>query len=425
MNFYFWAAMLGMLLVAIAIIVWPLLKRSKTASLAYRESNLRLHEEKLKELDLDLSEERIDPEQYRVARLELDKELLGDIPAESRENADIHYGTESGKKPALALVVAIFIPALTFLVYMQLGMHASSEMVDQGTSSQQKSIEEMTAKLEARLRESGGDIQEWTMLGRALKYMGRYADAADAFAAAVSMEPSAQLMLEQAEALALENGHRFDIKSRELVLDALRLEPDDVNALWFAGVVEYQFGNYRLSIKHLSRLSGIAADDEEVNNSVRLYLQKSREQLIAKGEKVPEVDELMKTNSVKDTGVSELGAKPVARLQVKVDVDAKVREQFSDNDTVFVYAKAVKGPRLPLAVQKIELAKLPATVVLDDSMAMVAGMNLSAFPNVVLSARISRSGSAIAQSGDYIGEVVVNDVNSTELFQVNIDQLVQ
>jgi cytochrome c-type biogenesis protein CcmH len=254
MSFYFWSAMLVMLLAAIAILVFPLLRPGKTQSFAYRESNLRLHEEKLKELDFDLSEGRIDPSQYKVARQELDRELLGDVPAESKNTAALHYGVEPVKKPAIALSIAVFIPMLAFLVYMQLGMHAASdELVAE--SKPQASVEEMTARLEKKLHSSGGEVKEWVMLGRAYKYLGRYEEAANAFATAGNVEPNAQIMLEHAEVLALNNGNRFDVKSRELVLDALRLEPDNVNAIWFAGVVEYQFGNYQRTLDHLTRLS--------------------------------------------------------------------------------------------------------------------------------------------------------------------------
>lgn len=79
---------------------------------------------------------------------------------------------------------------------------------------------------------------------------------------------------------------------------------------------------------------------------------------------------------------------------------------------------------MPLAAQRLTLADLPATVVLDDNMAMVEGMNLSAFPRVIVSARVTKSGSAIAQSGDYIGEKVVDVAASNERLNITIEQRV-
>jgi cytochrome c-type biogenesis protein CcmH len=112
------------------------------------------------------------------------------------------------------------------------------------------------------------------------------------------------------------------------------------------------------------------------------------------------------------------------RLQVSVDVSEQVRQKFDANDIVFVYAKAKRGPRMPLAAERITLAALPAMIVLDDSMAMVEGMNLSAFDELVISARVSRTGSAIAQSGDYIGQVDIKDKEADSAVNIIIDTVV-
>jgi cytochrome c-type biogenesis protein CcmH len=101
-----------------------------------------------------------------------------------------------------------------------------------------------------------------------------------------------------------------------------------------------------------------------------------------------------------------------------------VRQKFDASDAIFVYAKAKQGPRMPLAVQRMTLSALPATVVLDDSMAMVDGMNLSAFDQLVVSARVTKSGSAISQSGDFIGQVDVVDKSAETAINVVIDTAV-
>jgi len=410
-----------MLLLAIAILVYPLLKVKNKKAVAYKESNLQLHKQKLKELDNDLEEGRIDQSHYRIARTELDRELLDDVPAESKDTAGLHYAFTAKSQPALALGIAVFLPALALLVYMQLGMHAASEQVAVEPQKPLMSVEAMTAKLEEKLRSRGGEVEEWAMLGRALKHLGQYEKSADAFATALSQGANAQLMLEQAEALALANGQRFDAKGRELVLDALGLQPDNVNALWFAGVAEYQFGNFHESINHLTRLSAVADIDEEINQSIRFYITQAREQLLAAGEEVPTLEELLPATK---TAPLQQAAADVVELRVNVDISDEVRKRFSGTDAVFVYAKAVQGPKLPLAVQRKTMADFPAMVVLDDTMAMVEGMNIGAFDSVVVSARVTKSGSAIAQSGDYIGQMVVENVASAGVINIEINELV-
>src|SRR5205823_4498675 len=72
-------------------------------------------------------------------------------------------------------------------------------------------------------------------------------------------------------------------------------------------------------------------------------------------------------------------------------------------DTVFVYAYAVNGPRMPLAVQRFRVSQLPITVRLYDSMAMAPDLRLSDFDKVTVEARISQSGTAQTTAGDLIG----------------------
>ncbi|MGB5456525.1 MAG: c-type cytochrome biogenesis protein CcmI [Gammaproteobacteria bacterium] len=437
MNSVFWLALLLMLLVAVVVLIYPLLRVRPSNAIAYKDSNLELYDDKLAELEADLGEGRIDHEQYQQARQEIDRELLQDIPAESQSTASLSHVTRIRRQPALAVLISVFIPMLSFLVYMQLGMHTSvngqqAQQQAQAQPQQQQaiaSVEEMTRTLAARLQKQGGNQEEWTMLGRAYKHIGQYVLAAEAFAQAVEINPTAQLMLEQSEALALGNNQSFTAQGRDLVMRALEMEPDNVNVLWFAGVAEFQAGNYRSSIDHLSRLSAQAQQDPEINRSLRLYIDRARNQLIAAGEAVPTTDEILGTSAtakkVADTGAVSQTADSGARVRVTIDINDEVRSRFSSGDTVFVYAKAAAGPKMPLAVQRLTLAQLPTTVTLDDSMAMMEGMNMSAFGSVIVSARVTTSGSAIANAGDYIGEFKVDDVSQTELVEVQINTLVE
>lgn len=438
MNLLFWVLMLVMLLVAVMILIYPLLRVRRSTALAYKDSNLGLYEDKVAELEADLSEGRIDHEQYQQARQEIDRELLQDVPSESKDTAAVHYGAAIKRQPGLAVMISLFLPTLALLVYMKLGMHASTkpqfvqamaqaqtqaQAQAQGQSSQSGqagSIEEVTKKLAKRLELQGGNLQEWTMLGRAYKHLGQYLKSAEAFDKAMTISPTAQLMIEYAEALALGNNQRFTPKARKAVMRALELEPDNVNVLWFAGVAEFQAGNYRNSIEHLSRLSEQAKTDPEMNRSLRIFIDQARDALIAAGEEVPTADEILGASAASgDTAVSG------ASIQVSIDISSDVRSRFSAGDTVFVYAKAAAGPKMPLAVQRLTLDQLPATVTLDDSMAMMEGMNMSSFGSVVVSARVTNTGSAIAKAGDYIGEYKVDDIAATERVDIQIDTLVQ
>ncbi len=443
MNITFWVLMVLMLLVAIALLVYPLLKARQYAALAYKDSNLKINDEKIEELDVDLQEGRIDQQYYKAAREELDRELLIDIPAESKETAADHYTNVARRHPALALIISVFVPMLALLLYLDLGMHNASDEAfvasqQQQSTTRQPSIEEMTHKLQAKIERDGGSVKEWIMLGRSHKYLGENVQAAKAFAVALEQDANnAQLMLELAEVLALNNNRVFGDDARILVLKAYELEPDNPNTLWFAGVAEFQRAEHRQAIAHLTKLLPLVGGDVEVMKSVISIIAQSRQALVDAGEKMPELEQMTglanmmaKTRVASQKASAEVARKPVAtdgpmtRLQVLVDVSDQVRQKFNANDIVFVYAKAKQGPRMPLAAKRITLAALPETIILDDSMAMVEGMNLSAFDELVVSARISKSGSAIAQSGDFIGQIDVTDKSADVKLNVVIDTVV-
>lgn len=437
MNITFWMLLVLMLLLAIGLLVFPLLRTRDNTSIAYKESNIKINDEKIKELDVDLQEGRIDQDFYKLAREELDRELLIDIPQESQQTASIHYTNSVKRHPAVALIISVFVPMLALLLYLQLGMHSASDesfVAEQMRSPQQSqerqpSVEDMTRNLEAKLEKEGGTVQEWEMLGRAHKYMGRYELAAKAFAVALEKDTgNAQLMLESAEMIALNNNQTFTAEARDLVLRAYAIEPTNPNALWFAGVAEYQHGNYRQAIEHLTTLLPLAAGEEDVKKSVIAIVTKSREQLIAAGEEVAELTELLGIEPMVEAATQPVNQASVASsgtsLNITVSVSDEVRDKFKADDIIFVYAKAKQGPRMPLAAQRLTLAELPVEIVLDDSMAMVEGMNLSAFEQLVVSARVSKSGSAIAQSGDYIGHIDVNSKAANTPLSILIDALV-
>ena len=116
MNITFWVLLILMLLLAIGLLVLPLLRTRQNTSVAYKESNLRINDEKIKELDLDLQEGRIDQDSYKLARGELDRELLIDIPLESQQTSALHYTNSVKRHPAVALMISVFVPMLALCI---------------------------------------------------------------------------------------------------------------------------------------------------------------------------------------------------------------------------------------------------------------------------------------------------------------------
>ena len=96
-------------------------------------------------------------------------------------------------------------------------------------------------------------------------------------------------------------------------------------------------------------------------------------------------------------------AKPGAAVAGTVKLSPALTAQVAPTDVVFIFARAAQGPRMPLAILRKQVKDLPAAFSLDDSMAMTPEMKLSGFPSIVVGARISKSGNAVPQSGDFEG----------------------
>jgi cytochrome c-type biogenesis protein CcmH len=114
----------------------------------------------------------------------------------------------------------------------------------------------------------------------------------------------------------------------------------------------------------------------------------------------------------------------VQQLTLRVDISAELRTQAAPETAVFVYAKAMQGPPMPLAVKRLQLKDLPITLSLSDSDAMTPSMKLSSFDQVVVGARVSMSGNPVAQSGDFYTEQdSVDRANPPSQISLTIDRV--
>jgi cytochrome c-type biogenesis protein CcmH len=207
-------------------------------------------------------------------------------------------------------------------------------------------------------------------------------------------------MLLYADALAFVNDKNLTGKPAELVFKALALEPDNMNALWLGGMAKAQQGDTATAITLWKKLEALLPPGSESQQEIQGLLAKvesASPQAAAQPDAAP-------TANV-----------PGAAITVQVSLAPELQKSATPGDTVFVYAQALSGPKMPLAIVRKQVSDLPLTVSLDDTMAMMPNMKLSNFAEVKLLARISKSGNAMSQSGDMIGsidQVALTDKNS-------------
>jgi cytochrome c-type biogenesis protein CcmH len=358
---------------AAAVLAWllrPFFGRAAPGPVSRNVANVAVYRDQLRELDADLAAGTLAPEDYERARAELEARLLQDVGEADRPPVRF-----AGRAAAWALAAAV--PLVAFLLYLGVGSPGAIDRSAELEASAAQ-LEAMVERLAARLRESPDDVEGWKLLGRSYGVMGRFAEAADAYARAALRAPrDAQLLADFADVLAMARGQSLQGEPEKLALRALELEPTNLKALALAGSAAFERQDYAAAASYWERMLPLVASDSQDARSIRENVAEARSRA---GE-----------------------PKTHAALRGTVSLSPQLKPKVSPDDTVFVFARAADGPPLPLAVVKLRVRDLPYRFQLDDSMAMTPAMKLSAFPRVVVTARVSKSGAAAAQSGDLQG----------------------
>lgn len=411
----FYLAAAALLLLAFALLLPAFFRRKAEAADDQRNAqNIAIAREQLAELKQQHAEGELNDSAYEQARENLESQLATDLAAEEAQSASAGRGQWAG------IAVAVSTPLLAGFLYLTLGSPgaidaANAPQPDPHASQQQEmpSIEEMVTKLEERMQQTPEDPQGWFMLARTYMVQNRFIDAVGALRKVQGLigdEPVVLVRL--ADALAMSRGGQLAGEPTELLERALAKEPENVQGLWLLAMSNNERGEKPEAIRLWKQVLPLLGDDEKSRTEVRSMIAQAESELgIQPGDSV-----------ASETAAVE--APQGAALTVSVSLDAAIAEAAAPGDVVFIYAKATSGPPMPLAAVRKTVAELPVTVTLDDSMAMMPAMKLSAFEQVTVGARVSKSGNAISQPGDLIGEITPIAVNTGEPVAVIIAQRV-
>ncbi len=379
----------AMLAVAVAWILVPLLRRRAGDDLDREASNAAILRDQLAELDADLARGAISEEGHREARREIERRVLEEVASASGG------GSRGRAAPWAAALLAGVVPVAAVLLYLvvgtpeALGPQAQTPAGEGGHQVTREQVEKMVADLAARLEKEPDNVNGWVVLARSYAVMNRHADAAKAYERVVQLVPNdPDLLADYADALAVTLDGNLSGKPLELAKRALATEPTHWKALALVGTEAFNRKDYKTAIAYWEKLRASAPPGSAVAQSIDASIAEARELAGVKpGAKPPAV-----------------AAAPAAgRVAGKVDLSPALKAKVAPTDTVFVFARAAEGPRMPLAILRRQVKDLPIEFALDDSMAMAPNMKLSSFPEVVVGARVSRSGNAAPQSGDLEG----------------------
>ncbi|HET9580249.1 MAG TPA: c-type cytochrome biogenesis protein CcmI [Usitatibacter sp.] len=377
----------AMSLAAGAAIAFALLRAPNRARATSDEINAAVYRDQLAELDAALAEGTLSAAHHAQARQAIRQRLAQDLAGAAARAPRV--ATASTRRTAVAL--AAMLPLCGALLYGLLGNPAALDAAKRAAPSQQgahalqgQQMAAMIERLAARLRENPGDLNGWVMLARSYSAIGRFDEASRAYAQAARIAPrDAPLLADYADVLAMAQGRRFDGEPDRLVARALAVDPRHAKSLALAGTSAYNRRDFKAAIDHWTQLREQLPDGSQMAGTIDASLVQARQQLAGNG--TP----------------AKAAAAPAVRGFVAgmVKLDAKLASRVAPGDTLFVYARPPQGSRMPVAILKRPVGAWPAAFRLDDSSAMT-GTRLSGLRQVVLEARISRSGTAAAAAGD-------------------------
>ncbi|MFI7866279.1 c-type cytochrome biogenesis protein CcmI [Ectopseudomonas khazarica] len=393
----FWLPAGLLLLTALAFLLIPVLRIRKLQAEEDRTAlNVTLYQERLQELESQRQAGVLDDAQLEAGRAEAARELLDDTEGVQRRSSVL-----GGKIPLFA---ALLVPVLGVGLYLHWGSIDELEQTRLLAAQQPQSIEEMTARLEQAVKEQPQSAEAWYFLGRTYMAQERAGDAAKAFEQAVNLAGRAPELLGQwAQALYFANGKQWSERLQALTDEALKGDPQEVTSLGLLGIAAYESQRYADAVRYWERLVAVLPEQDPSRAAIVGGIERAREQMGDAGQA---------------SAAAEPGAK-VHALEVSVSLSPEVQKNVQPDDAVFVFARALSGPPMPLAVKRLKVSDLPARISLSDVDAMMPELKISRFDQVQLVARVSRAGNAT--QGEWTGQVgpVANTARETQTLLID------
>ncbi|PBP95026.1 c-type cytochrome biogenesis protein CcmI [Pseudomonas congelans] len=372
----FWMATGLLLVVALSFLLIPLLRGHRAQREEDRTAlNVALYQERLSELQVQQEQGVLSLAQLQAARAEAARELLADT-----EGAEPARTSRLGK-PWLVLA-AVLVPVLGLAGYLELGASDRVEL-SREFARPPTSLADMTRRLERSVQAQPDSAENLYFLARSYMAQNRPGDAAQMFERSVALAGRQPELLGQwAQALYFASDKHFTPQVQTLTDEALQADPREVTSLGLLGIAAFETQRYQAAMDYWTRLLAALPADDASRSALEGGIARARENL---AKRAADVAPAVKAKSIR----------------IHVELAPALHGKVRPSDSVFIFARAIKGPAAPLAVKRITVADLPANVELSDSDAMMPQLNLSNFAQVQLVARVSRAGQPT--TGEWVG----------------------
>lgn len=408
------------LTLAVLAVLWRTLWSATSPALAGQDhaqvmSHVAVYKEQVAELERELAQGSLDQAGFDLSHEELTQRLMEDAPPPQPTAQAVQ------KRPKLLLAALVLaIPLMAFSLYFVVGtpIALDPQLAAQANGEEQITPERlatMAEQLSQRLEKEPDNAEGWVMLGRIQRALANYDQADAALQKALSLARNDDVLIERAEVLAQKNNGAFKGEPWAIILSVLKADPNNGNALLLAGSAAFSEGRFKDALAYWEKVRDFLPPDSPDLPALHEAVDKARERLGLP----PVAPATSMANAPASAGaVSKPVSDGTERLTGRVSLDPSLASQVSPKDTVFIYANAAEGPRMPLAIVRTTLDKLPYDFVLDDSLAMNPQMKLSQVKSVMVRARISKSGNAMPQAGDFgasIGPVTPGSADKLQL----------
>jgi cytochrome c-type biogenesis protein CcmH len=392
-----------MTLLILVLLLWPLLKRT-VAVTGEQEKTLSIFRQQFAELGQDRANGVLTDELYEQARRELERRLLEETGA--TETTPTRAPREVSSRP-VAIALAIMVPAVSGLLYWELGnplamtqptaASLSAQGGPEGAHSSGDALEGLVERLKQKMAQNPNDGVGWGLLARSYVGLGRHAEAVSIYEKAVTLIPDdAQLLADYADTLGVVHGRKLEGKPEVLIQQALKIDPRNVKALMLAGTVAFNRKNFARAAKDWEQArANLPADvDPEMTQQLTAAIEEARSQLGG--------GQSMMSGLTEPAAPAQPAGQPRV-IKGTVAMAPSLAGKGSPTDTLFVFAREMNGPPMPVSIVRASRKDLPFTFQLDDSTSPMPSRKLSSAGPVVIVARLSKSGQAMPQSGDLEG----------------------
>ncbi len=319
---------------------------------------------------------------------------------------------QGGSGYLLLVGLLIVVPAFTILLYQVVGKPQGLREDD----SQVGVIRSALIDLAREIERNPNQVDPWVRLGLSYKDLQEYSSAEHALRRALYIDnQNAFIQVELAETLLFASGGgALPEESAALLESALANQPDNQKALWLLGIQAFQRGDYDAALGRWQALVDILPQGSVRQSVVE---QIDRAERARSGQPARETPALPADHPPIETAAA---AGPV--FPVRITIAPALSASLEGSETVFLVVRAANGPAAPLAVRRLQVSDLPTELALSDADAMIDGLMLSAYPEIIVTARVSMSGQPEPSAGDLQGQLGPLSILESPRASIVIDQ---